>query len=131
MTNKKKLTIIAKLMFKNSFKNGQIDTAKVHSMLKQVITLKPYGLTRILKLYRNLIARQLSKEEIVIEAAAIPSLNKRSFSSNKSAFLKKTGARRITFQKNSAMVFGAKITHGDWVWEETLNSKLEQIKKSI
>jgi F0F1-type ATP synthase delta subunit len=39
----------------------------------------------------------------------------------------KTGAARINFIVNPHLTTGARITHGDWVWDETLDSKLEQI----
>lgn len=122
MTNKKKYTQIAKIMLRASLKNGQVDPKLIDKVLKSVIAQKPAGLMLILKTYKNLVAQKLASEELVIEAAALPSLNK-------SALLAKTGAKRIVFSKNPNIIFGAKIKHGDWIWEETLDSKLNQIKQ--
>lgn len=110
-------------MLRASLKNGQVDSKSVDKVLKEIISQKPSGLTKILKIYRNLITAQLAKEELIIEAAALPSLSK-------SALLSKTGAKRIVVRINPAIVFGARIKNGDWIWEETLNSKLEQIKQA-
>ncbi len=110
-------------MFKASLKNGTIDKTLVNKVLKEITSQKPYGLSKILKIYKRLVARKLAREEVTVEAAAIPPLDK-------SAFLKKTGAKRIILKKNPGIVFGAKITHGDWIWEETLDSKLNQIKSA-
>ncbi len=114
---------IAKMLFKGSIKGGSADASLVKKVLGYVLHLKPHGLLKILKIYKNLISQALAKEELTIEAATIPSLDK-------SAFLKKTAAKRIILKKNPGIVFGAKITHGDWIWEETLDSKLNQIKSS-
>ena len=121
MSSKKKYKQIAKVMFRASLKNGQVDPKLVAKVLKEVISQKPSGLIKILKIYKNLISAKLAKEELIIEAATLPPLSK-------SALLKKTGAKRIIFKENPQLVFGAKIKHGDWIWEETLDSKLNQIK---
>ncbi len=110
-------------MLRVSLKNGLVDSKLVGKVLKEIISQKPSGLTKILKIYKNLIAAQLAKEELIIEASALPSLSK-------SALLSKTGAKRIIFKKNPAIIFGAMIKNGDWIWEETLDSKLNQIKSA-
>ncbi|MEX2028455.1 MAG: F0F1 ATP synthase subunit delta [Candidatus Curtissbacteria bacterium] len=123
MKSKKKYIRIAKKMLEASLKNGQVDSKLTHRVLSVVISQKPYRLSHILKLFRRLVAQKLAWEEIVMETATLPSFNK-------SAFLKKTDAKRIVTKINPELIVGAKITHGDWVWEQTLNSKLEQIKNS-
>lgn len=121
MSSKKKYKQIAKVMLRASLKDGQVDPKSVNGALKEVISQKPAGLIKILKIYKNLISAKLAKEELIIEAAMLPPFSK-------STLLKKTGAQRIIFKKNPQLIFGAKIKHGDWIWEETLDSKLNQIK---
>lgn len=111
---------IAKMMFKGSIKGGSVDASLIKKVLGYVLDLKPHGLSKILKIYKNLISQALAKEELTIEAAVLPSFSK-------SALLKNTGAKRIILKKNPGIVFGAKVTHSDWVWEETLDSKLRSI----
>ena len=41
--------------------------------------------------------------------------------------LSKTGARRIKYKINPEMIFGLKITHGDFVYDASLDSKLKQL----
>lgn len=118
---KKKYTQIAKKMLKASLKNNVVDARLVNKILREVISQKPHGLTKILKIYKQLISTKLAQEELVIEAATLPSLSKTSL-------LGKTGAKRIVVKINPNIIFGTKIKHGDWIWEETLDSKLNQIK---
>ena len=80
----------------------------------------------ILKAYRRLIEAQLKKEEVEIEMAQ-PQKSKRF----EKLILRKTGARRINLKINPDMVVGAKITHGDWIWEESLDAKLKQLTTNI
>lgn len=121
---KKKYIKIAKAMLRASLKNGLVDSKLVGKVLKEIISQRPSGLTKILKIYKSAVTAQLAREELIIEASALPSISKL-------ALLSKTGAKRIIFRKNPEIIFGARIKNGDWIWEETLNSKLEQIKNGI
>ncbi len=120
---KRKYTKIAKVMLRASLKNGQVDSKLVGKVLREIISQKPSGLTKILKIYKSAVTTHLAKEELIIEASALPSLSK-------STLLSKTGAKRIIFKKNPEIIFGVRIKNGDWIWEETLDSKLNQIKSA-
>ncbi|MBI3282905.1 F0F1 ATP synthase subunit delta [Candidatus Curtissbacteria bacterium] len=119
----KKQVRIAKVLFKKSLdQKRQISPHRVKRILENLERKKPQGILGILKSYRRLIESQLAKEEIEVEMAQKVMSKK-----IERLILSKTGAKRISFKMNPSMVLGAKITHGDWVWEETLEAKLKQI----
>lgn len=120
----KKQIKMAKIMFKNSFdSDGFISVAKVKAQMNQIVKAKPQGLTKILKAYKRLIETALRKEEVVVESAVkLTSLKK-----NETELLTKTGAKKVTYKINPKIVLGTRITHGDWIYDETLDSKLKQI----
>jgi len=108
-------------MFKNSLTGGFVDESKVKTIIKVVTSSKAAQSARIFKIYKNLIGKALSWEEVIIETAApfIQSDNK--------ALLSKTNAKRARYKINPKMVLGAKITHGDWIFDASLDAKLEQL----
>lgn len=120
---RRKYAKIAKVMFKNSLKNGAVDTRSVSKIVATVAKQKPQGLLEILKAYKRLIEQKLSAETVLVETGSDISGQ----AHLEKELLKKTGARKIAFKKNPELVFGAKITHGDWVYEDTLESKLKQL----
>lgn len=126
--NKKNAQIIAKMILKKSINNdGIVDAKKVQQILKEITYQKPPQLINILKMYKKLIAANLAREEIIVETAQkLP--NQQKFETD---ILTKTSAKRISYKINPNIVLGAKITHGDWVYDETLNTKLDNLTKTI
>ncbi|OGD85625.1 hypothetical protein A2164_02175 [Candidatus Curtissbacteria bacterium RBG_13_35_7] len=123
MKNRKKIYKIAKYMFKNSLTEGIVDAKKVNLVLKEIISKRPNHLTYILKLYKKLITQALAKEELIVESASLLPNQK----SIEKQLLEKTGTQRIIYKTNPKFVLGAKITHGDWVYDQTLGAKLAQL----
>ncbi len=120
---KKKQQKLAKLMFKESLnKNGFIDPQKVRQVLAK-ISLHQKDTIKILKIYKRLIAKTQAKEEIVIEAAGKIKLQKKT----EKEIIAKTHAAKIIYRVNPKIVFGARLTHGDWIWDATLDAKLKQL----
>lgn len=137
--NKKKILKIAKAMLKQSLNQGSVDSNKVQQVLKETIAKKPKNLVNILKKYKKLIQTALSQEEVIVETAT-PIVNRSPRSKGRgSLFLNqnkkdledqiiaKTGARRVSYKTNPKIVLGAKITHGDWIWDASLDAKLRKL----
>ena len=122
---KRKQTQIAKEMFRNSLKNGFVSTSMVHKNLTRITKLKPQGLIGILRIYKRLMAEKLKQETVIVETAASPTRQKQL----EKEILQKTRARKVVFKSNPQMVFGAKIINGDWILEDSLKSKLNQLTK--
>lgn len=121
MKNRKKIVQLAKLMYKNSFTNGFLDNKKIMSNVNILISQKPQGLVNVLRQYKHLISHALNVEELNIESAEKLNIVQ------EKELLTKTGAKKINYRLNPKMVFGAKIKHGDWIFEQSLESKLGQL----
>ncbi len=124
MNSRQKIKI-AKDLLKKSLSNGAVDTKKVTAVLKNLAASKPQGLIGILKVYKRLIETRIARETLIIESPA-QTFNLKKFESE---LLNKTGAKKTIFITNPNLVFGAKITNGDWVWEDTLETKLKQVSE--
>lgn len=114
---------IAKDLLKKSLSSGSVDANKVTAVLKNLAASKPQGQVGILKVYKRLIESKIAAETLTIESpASISTLKK-----FEKELLKKTGAKKTQYIVNPNLVFGARITNGDWVWEDTLETKLKQL----
>src|SRR3989338_8094714 len=87
----------------------------------KITKVKPEGFLQILKVYQKLVAQQVAKEEVVVESATPLAKNQ------EKEIIKRTKAQNIRYKLNRDMVFGAKITHGDWIYDASLDAKLEQL----
>ncbi|OGE09136.1 hypothetical protein A3A60_01130 [Candidatus Curtissbacteria bacterium RIFCSPLOWO2_01_FULL_42_26] len=125
MVAKRKIIKIAKVMFKNSLRNGLLDTSKIRIIVAKITKLKPEGFLQILKVYQKLVAQQVAKEEVVVESATPLAKNQ------EKEIIKRTKAQNIRYKLNRDMVFGAKITHGDWIYDASLDAKLEQLTSDV
>ncbi len=123
MTSRTKLLKIAKTMANASLTANLVDANEVKKVTEAVISLNPANLTKILKIYKNLIENKMRKEEVTVEIPQKNAISKQFEQDIK----KTTGAKRVSYVINPKLVAGAKITHGDWVYDQTLDTKLEQI----
>ncbi len=123
MTSRTKLLKIAKTMANASLTVNLVDANKVKKITEAVISLNPANLTKILKIHKNLIENKMRSEEVTIEIPPKNTISKQ-FEQD---IIKTTGAKRVTYVINPKLIAGAKITHGDWVYDQTLDTKLEQL----
>ena len=125
MVAKRKITKIAKTIFKDSLKNGRLDNGRIRTIVAKIVKVKPAGFLKILKAYKKLIETQIAREEIIIESAIGLSENQTK------EILARTKAKNIHYKRNPDMVFGAKITHGDWIYDASLDARLKQLTSDI
>ena len=119
----KKIKNLAKIMFKKSLKDGLINPTSVSAVLKEIASQKPHGLKNILKSYKHLIEAKIAQEELIVETAQ----KTKDIEKMEKELLSKTGAKRIKYKINPKLIFGLRITHGDFVYDATLDSKLKQL----
>ncbi|OGD93623.1 hypothetical protein A2697_04170 [Candidatus Curtissbacteria bacterium RIFCSPHIGHO2_01_FULL_41_44] len=127
MKNKKRLLKIAKFCYKQSLTGGFVDYQKVRKTLKRLSLQKVVGLRAILRAYKRLIEVKLKKEEVTVEIVEKIT----NFAELETEIRQKTGVRKVTFRINPKITFGARITHGDWIWDSTLSSRLRQIAGNV
>lgn len=121
--NTRQKTKIAKDLLKKSLTANLVDPRKVSAILKNLTASNPQGLIGILKVYKRLIEAKIAGETLTIESP-IPINTLKKFEKD---LFKKTVAKKVVYIVNPRLVFGAKITSGDWVWENTLATKLQQL----
>ena len=119
----KKIKNLAKIMFKKSLKDGLINPTSVSAVLKEIASQKPHGLKNILKSYKHLIEAKIAQEELIVETAQ----KTKDIEKMEKELLSKTKAKRIKYKINPKLIFGLRITHGDFVYDATLDSKLKQL----
>ena len=119
----KKIKNLAKIMYKKSLKDGIVNLASVSAVLKEIVSQKPHGLKNILKNYKHLIEAKIASEELIVETAH----KTKEVEKMEKELLSKTGAKRIKYKINPKLIFGLRITHGDFVYDATLDSKLKQL----
>ena len=119
----KKIKNLAKIMYKKSLKDGIVNLASVSAVLKEIVSQKPHGLKNILKNYKHLIEAKIASEELKVETAH----KTKEVEKMEKELLSKTGAKRIKYKINPKLIFGLRITHGDFVYDATLDSKLKQL----
>lgn len=122
MISKKELQI-AKAMFRKSLKEGTVDAGAVKSALKEIAGQKLAHPKRVLKTYMRLIVAAIAKEEVIVESATkIASLKE-----FEREIKSKTGVKKIVYKTNPQIIIGARVTHGDWIYDNTLDAKLKQV----
>ncbi len=119
MTSKTKQ--IAKQLFKLSVIDEKINEKRVNEIVSTLVTRKPLHYVQILQGYKNAIENFLTSQEIIIE---VP----KGFTMKDTA-LKST--KRVVVKENPKIVYGVRIIDGDWVFDNTLEGKLENIVTSI
>jgi len=119
----KKIKNLAKIMYKKSLKDGIVNLASVSAVLKEIVSQKPHGLKNILKSYKHLIESKIAREELIVETAQ----KTKEIEKMEKELLSETGARHIKYKINPKLIFGLRITHGDFVYDATLDSKLKQL----
>lgn len=123
----KKLSKLAKKLFRSSLTNGYLDNRKASVLLTVLAKEKPAGLTAILKLYKRLVENQIQKEQVVVETSTLPT----NIAKFEKELAEKTKARKVIVKTNPDIIMGAKVTFGDWIIDATLDSKLKQLTAKL
>lgn len=124
MTQKKQREL-AKKMYKSSLTHGLVNSLKVQQVIKEAFKNRVQNLPSVLKAYKRLIETALKKEVLIIESAT-PITNQKSLEAQIRA---KTKANKVNFEINPNIIVGARITHGDWIYDATLDTELNQLKE--
>lgn len=124
MVKKDRIKIV-KLLFKNSLTGGFLSEKKIRENLTYLKKFKTVDLSPILKAYKKIIEKQLKKEEVLIESPIKLNLSEKTLGS----LMEKFGVKRIRVKENPGLILGARVLHGDWVYDSTLDAKLDQLKK--
>jgi|SRR3972149_719473 len=124
MISRKKTIQIAKSLCKKCCTpEGHIEPSKIHLVLKALSRQKPAGYSNILRALKRQVETSLAREEVTVETTQKPT----NWKQLEKTLIEKTHAKKITYKTNPNIVFGAKIMHGDWIWDSSLDAKLKQL----
>ena len=95
----------------------------VRLVISALTKQKPTGYQNILQVLKRQIETALSKENVIVETTHKP----KEIKNFEKYIIAKTHAKKVIYKINPEIVFGAKITHGDWIYDATLDAKLRQL----
>lgn len=117
----------AKKLFALSFVNESLDEKRVLYIVSEVLKDKTREKNALISAYTKLISEYIRYNQIQIEIPKGFSISQ----SEVELLAKKTKAKYTRIVESEKNIFGAKITHGDWVYDNTLAAKLNNIKNTI
>lgn len=128
MKGKQLQKIIQKLVEK-SFKDGKIVESQITKAIKALKSLPRYQAIQALSEYIKLLKTEERKHTLYIESTI-------QVSTNQIKRIKKNIERRVKITKvitniNPEILGGFKLKVGDEVWDESILSKINQVKEAI
>lgn len=123
MKGKSSVKKIAKKLYKLSISDGKLSEKSVRKIVTTVLRSTTRNKNILLKQYKRYIEMFVKTQELVVEIPKEFILSERV----RQELLKKTKATSIKVLENPNLLFGTKVIHGDWVYDNTLSAKLEKI----
>ncbi len=123
MKTKNTIKKLAKKLYTVSILNGEIDRNRVHAIVATVLQSATRNKTTVLKQYKKYIEAFVRTREVIVEVPDGFAIDRKM----EQEIMEKTHAKNITVYENAGLIFGVKITHGDWVYDNTLDSQLGKI----
>lgn len=119
---------ISKLV-KVSFKDGRIIESQVTKSIKVLKTLPKYQAIEALSEYLKGLKRRMRQHTVYIETV-IP-LSSTQLKKIKKMVEKKVKITKVVTNINSEILGGFKLRVGDEIWDESILSKINQVKEAI
>jgi len=121
---------LSRSLFRSSFTDGRLDSAKVTAVLQEVAARKPRHTLSALKDYQRLVRMELDRRHAVIESATPLEMDAAA------GILRDLRARfgaDITheFKINSALIGGVRIQLGSDVWDGSVSGRLEHLQTAL
>lgn len=122
--------MLARQLFRSSFKDGRPDRTKIAGLLQQVIAEKPRHYLDGLQAYHRLLRLELAKHHAVIETAT--PLNSASSESIVKHLKQKYGTDLTSeFAVNPSLIGGMRVRVGSNVWDNSVKAQLEVLQEHI
>lgn len=130
MKIKNKNKKIAKLIFQSCLKKNEIDETKMGRLI-EVVKAQPVSQTReILSFLEKLVIWYEKGQSLLVESAyELTAEEEKEIKERFTGLLGKDLS--IKLAENKGLVGGVKISNGDFVWENSIVSKLNQLKGAL
>jgi F-type H+-transporting ATPase subunit delta len=121
---------LSREMLRGSFTNGQLDPAKISSILDSVTAKKPRNYIGVLKNYRRLLRLEVEKRRAQIETAS--EMDPATQSEVVTNLKKKYGSDLTPeFVVNPELLGGMRIRVGSDVWDGSVRNRLQRLQQQL
>jgi F-type H+-transporting ATPase subunit delta len=121
---------LSKALLRASFIDGQIDSAKVASLVKSLIEKKPRHYLQILEAYQRLLRLEVEKRTATIETATeLPPESGAKIVANLKR--KYGGDLAANFIVNKDLLGGMRIRVGSDVWDSSVRNRLHRLQQQL
>jgi len=126
----KEIRQLSREMLRASFTDGQLDPAKISSIIDSVTARKPRNYINVLKNYRRLLRLEVEKRRARIETAS--EMDPATQSEVVTNLKKKYGSDLAPeFVVNPELLGGMRIRVGSDVWDGSVRNRLERLQQQL
>jgi len=126
----KEIRQLSREMLRASFTDGQLDPARISSVIDSVTARKPRNYIDVLKNYRRLLRLEVEKRRARIETAS--EMNPTTQSEVVTNLKKRYGSDLTPeFVVNPQLLGGIRIRVGSDVWDGSVRNRLEQLQQQL
>ncbi len=129
MKKNKKLDKAIKQAVRASFKNSNLDEPRVKTFVKIFSSLNVLDARYCLRNYLNKLRTEINSRTLIIESP-VP-LSKPQINILKRDYQKTFAVSAVNTTINPSLISGLKVIIGDNVFEDSLNSRINQLKQAI
>ncbi len=127
MKSKNENKKIAKLIYSSISVSGKVNETQLNKFVKIVKTYPSNQGKKILGLLEKMLTRYSESNKLEVESAF--NLSNQEQNEIKKSFGKMLDKElEIESTENKSLVGGIRVSNGDWVWEDSVVSKLNQLK---
>jgi len=126
----KEIRQLSREMLRASFRDGQLDPARISSIIDSVTARKPRNYIDVLKNYRRLLRLEVEKRRARIETAS--EMDPATQSEVVTNLKKKYGSDLTPeFVVNPDLLGGMRIRVGSDVWDGSVRNRLERLQQQL
>ena len=126
----KEIRQLSREMLRASFREGQLDPARISSIIDSVTARKPRNYIDVLKNYRRLLRLEVEKRRAQIETAS--EMDPATQSEVVTNLKKKYGSDLAPeFVVNPDLLGGMRIRVGSDVWDGSVRNRLERLQQQL
>jgi len=126
----KEIRQLSREMLRASFTDGQLDPARISSVIDSVTARKPRNYINVLKNYRRLLRLEVEKRRARIETAS--EMDPATQSEVVTNLKKKYGSDLTPeFVVNPELLGGMRIRVGSDVWDGSVRNRLERLQQQL
>ena len=121
---------LSKQLFRASFVEGKLDSARVSSLVKSLIEKKPRNYIKVLESYQRLLRLEVEKRSATIETASelAPDASAQIVTNLKRKYGNDLTAR---FVVDKELLGGMRIRVGSDVWDSSVRNRLHRLQQQL